>query len=117
MFLLLAACAPAISSAPPVSPLVARYRLMSAAQGRPVVATRVYRDVLSSSLASRCRMVPTDSEAFDARARSCGALNAAVIGVSRLYLERAATPAYLRATTLEGRVRWLDLESSEPCGY
>ena len=76
---------------------------------KPAVATGVYQNLLARSLYARCRMLPSDSELFDRRAHDCGGLTAAVLGISRLYLEVEASPQVLPATFAEGRMRWLDL--------
>jgi hypothetical protein len=106
-------------TAPPVapeSPLNLRYRMLSRARSvTPAVATSVYRDVLARSLYARCEMVPTDSEMFDHRARACGAVRAAVLGIARLFLERATTPRFLRPVRFDNRLRWLDLPAAAPC--
>ena len=102
------------------SALETRWRLARArrAAGPRIGATTwVYRHLLGKSLYARCRMVPTDSEAFDQRARRCGALAAAVLGAARLLLETAATPAVLHPVRLDGRLRWLDLVEDGPCGW
>jgi hypothetical protein len=98
----------------PGSALEARWR-MRRDGGRRVVATAVYRDLLSMSLFARCKMVPTDSEMFDHRARRCGGLSAAVLGISRLFLEASATPRFLRPLRLDGRLRWWDVPDLDPC--
>ena len=79
------------------------------------MATVVYQDLLSRSLFARCRMMPTDSQLFDHRARRCGGLSAVVLGISRLFLEASATPRFLRPLTLDGRLRWLDLPRRDEC--
>ena len=100
----------------PGSALEARWRWQHRDRGgERVVATAIYRDVLAKSLFARCRMMPTDSQIFDHRARRCGSLTAAVLGVARLYLEASATPRFLHPLTLEGRLRWLDLPGRDGC--
>jgi hypothetical protein len=105
---LVLACTSGRELARPGSALEARWQL-GRDRERRVVATSIYRDLLSRSLFARCRMVPTDSHYFDARARRCGGLSAAIDGAARLYLESAATPRFLRPLRLDGRLRWLDL--------
>jgi hypothetical protein len=78
-------------------------------------ATSAYREVLGRGLGSRCQMFPSDSQAFDQRARRCGATLAAVMGVARLYLEVAGSPEHLPALLAGGRVRWVDLPG-RTCG-
>jgi hypothetical protein len=114
--LLVGACASRTAAVSPVSPLEARYRLeLVGAAPAASVSTSIYRQFLGHSLFSACRMVPSDSHMFDARARRCGALQAAVRGIARLFLERAATPDYLRPVRLDGRLRWLDLPDPVRC--
>ncbi len=112
------------ATAPPMSPLEARYRLaVSGAEplddprtagraAREVVATGVYRQVLARSLFSRCKMIPSDSRAFDLRARSCGAPRNVTTATARLLLESAASSRFLRATVHAGRFGWVDLPAS-----
>jgi hypothetical protein len=82
---------------------------------RSVAATRIYRNVLSLSLGSKCRMVPSDSRLYDLRARRCGGLLAAYLGIARLLLEVEASPRVLRPTLYGGRVGWFDLPRTGPC--
>jgi hypothetical protein len=83
-----------------------------AAPQQPVTATVIYRAMAKSALYAQCRMLPSDSQAFDLRVPVCGAPAAALLGVSRLLLEREATPASLPQVVLEGRLRWLDMPPS-----
>jgi hypothetical protein len=94
----------------PTSRLDAEY-LSGGLGSRPpaVTATSAYREVLARGLGSRCQMFPTDSQAFDQRARRCGATAAAVVGIARLYLEVAGDPRILPALLADGRIRWVDL--------
>jgi hypothetical protein len=103
-------------AAPPLSPLEARYRLALRGAAPPVVATSIYRGLLAQSLFSRCRMIPTDSRFYDLRARRCGSLVTAVTSAARLFLETSASPRYLRATVIEGRVGWVHLPPVSGCG-
>src|SRR5262245_49898069 len=114
LVLVLAACAEG-RTVEPASPIEARYRLARDGRHAPAVATSVYRDFLGKSPASRCRMVPTDSEMFDVRSRRCGSLLAAVAGISRLLLETAGSPRFLRPLRMDGRLRWWDLPGRDPC--
>ena len=114
LVLVLSACASGREVPRTRSALEARWRAR-AGEGRRVVATAVYRDLLARSLFGRCKMVPTDSQIFDVRARRCGALAAAVMGVSRLFLEASATPRFLAPLTLDGRLRWWDVPGRDPC--
>jgi hypothetical protein len=107
---LLTACATgAPPGAAPMGGLEARYRM--AARGpaaAPAAATRVYRSFLARSLYSRCRMWPSDSRWFDARAQRCGAAGTTFRAAARLYLEAAAGPRFLRPVLHDGRLLWLD---------
>ena len=110
-----AGCAAPIPATAPTSAIDVSYRQARERQ-RVEVATAVYRGLLGKSLYSECEMVPTDSQVFEHRAKRCGGLRAAVLGISRLYLERAATPAFLRPVRLDGRLRWVDLPAQDaPC--
>ena len=109
------ACGSAGAAAPMMGGLEARYRLAVRGQVEPVAATRVYRGFLASSLFSRCKMLPTDSQLFDRRARACGGLAATYLGSARLYLEAAADARFLRPVVHDGRLRWFDLPDPESC--
>jgi hypothetical protein len=108
----------------PLGALEARYVLArqqreprgtTAAPRRWQTATAAYRAVLAPSLGSRCRMFPSDSVLFDARAARCGAATATLLGVSRLLLEAEGSPRFLPALVVEQRLRWLDLPRSGSC--
>jgi hypothetical protein len=86
-----------------------------ASPSSPAITTSAYRDVLAKSIFSRCQMVPSDSEMFDILLKRCGVVRAVLRSSARLFLERAATPAYLRPVRLEGRLQWLDLPGRRPC--
>jgi hypothetical protein len=110
VLLLIAGCMP------PLAPIAdnaidLRYRMPHA----DATATDLYRAVGSRSLAvqSRCKMVPTDSEMFAARAETCGGARAWYWGVARVLLERAGSPRFATPIRLDGRLRWIDLP--EPC--
>jgi len=62
-------------------------------------------------------MLPSDSEAFNLRARACGPMRAVVLGIERLLLEEAGHPDFLQPMTLEGRVRWLDIPGGDLCAF
>jgi hypothetical protein len=117
--LFLGACAQITGTAqPPMGGLETRYRLVTRRAARvspapPAAATRVYRDFLARSMFSRCRMIPTDSQLFDLRARRCGSVPAAVLGWSRMLLEVEATPATVRPALLDGHLGWFDLPGVE----
>jgi hypothetical protein len=87
-----------------------RYRM-----ARPAHSTIVdiYR-VAGDDAPSRCKMVPTDSQAFALRAESCGGLRAWIWGVSRLFLEQASSSKFTNQIRLDDRLRWIDLPG--PCG-
>jgi hypothetical protein len=111
------ACTPAVHRTRPLPALEARYAA-GILEGAPATATatRAYRGILARSLAARCRMLPSDSELFDRRARRCGATTAAVLGIARVMLEVEAAPEVLPSLVAGGRVRWLDLPAAEDCG-
>ena len=111
------ACSAAVHRTRTVSALDAEYLSgRSSAGGANAAATRLYRQVLSRSLGSRCQMFPTDSQLFDRRARDCGAATAAILGIARLFLETEATPEVLPSLVAQGRLRWLDLPPAGSCG-
>jgi hypothetical protein len=60
-------------------------------------------------------MLPSDSELYERRARACGALPAAYLATGRLLLETAVGPRFLEATTVGGRIRWIDNPPGDPC--
>jgi hypothetical protein len=101
----------------PTSVLEARYRLRHVSQSQPNTATWIYRNVVGRSLFSRCRMFPSDSEAFNLRAKACGPLRAVILGTSRLLLEEAGHPDFMHPMTIDGRVRWLDIPSGDLCAF
>jgi hypothetical protein len=80
-----------------------RYRM------RPAHSTVVdiYR-VAGDNAPSRCKMVPTDSQAFAIRAERCGGTRAWYWGVSRLLLEQANSSKFATAIRLDDRLRWID---------
>jgi len=85
-----------------------RYRM------RPAQSTVVdiYR-VAGDNAPSRCKMVPTDSQAFAIRAERCGGVRAWFWGVSRLLLEQANSRRFESQIRLDDRLRWIDLPG--PC--
>lgn len=99
-----------------MSSLEARYRLALRGASPPVVATSVYRGLLAQSLFSRCRMVPSDSRLYDLRARRCGTVTTVMTSAARLFLETSASPRFLRATVVDGRVGWFHLPAEGSCG-
>lgn len=105
---------------PPVDPASARYRALrrpELVRAGPVAVTRAYREVIGPLLASRCRMIPNDSEYFDWLARSCGVGWALVRGIARVFLELGATAELLPTTVTGNRLRYLDLPPAHPpCG-
>ena len=114
---LCAGCAVQGTSRRPVGALETRYRLRHASGGRVNTATSVYRQVLARSLYSDCKMVPSDSEAFNLRAKQCGPLRALVVSVGRLFLEEARGPQFLRPVRWRGGARWLDVPRGDSCGF
>ena len=111
------ACSPHALVTRPTTVLEARYRMRHVSPPRPNTATWIYRNVVGRSLFSRCRMLPSDSEAFNLRARACGPLRAVILGTSRLLLEEAAHPTFMTPMIAEGRVRWLDIPSGDLCAF
>lgn len=105
-----ASCMPPIAR-PADNAIDLRYRVPAAHS----TATDVYQAIGARSLAlqSRCKMVPTDSEMFAARAHDCGGIRAWYWGLSRVLLERASSPRFMTPIFLDGRLRWMDLP--EPC--
>lgn len=85
-----------------------RYRL------RPAESTVVdlYR-AAGDDAPSRCKMVPTDSQAFAVRAEQCGGVRAWYWGVARLLLEQANSSRFAHSIVLDGRARWIDVP--DPC--
>jgi hypothetical protein len=93
-----------------------RYRLRQmASPERQATSTAVYRGLLARSLYSDCRMVPNDSASYNRNLERCGVVRAVIGGVSRLLLERAATPAFLHPVRKGERVRWIDLPAAAGC--
>lgn len=86
-----------------------RYRMTPAAS--TVVA--IYR-VAGDDAPSRCKMVPTDSQAFAIRAQRCGGVKAWYWGVARLFLEQANSSRFATAIRLDDRLRWIDLPGACP---
>ena len=91
-----------------MSALDARFVAAQRPPGARAVATGIYQNLLTRSLYSRCAMFPSDSQLFDERARDCGAVTAAVLGISRLFLEEEASPEILPPLFADRRLRWLD---------
>lgn len=106
----LVGCAPPHSRAP-TNVIDLRYRM------HPVSNSTIdlYRwtGSRSSSVKSRCKMVPTDSEAFAVRAERCGGLRAWFWGVSRVLVEQANSPRFTSPLRADGRLRWVDLPSDK----
>jgi hypothetical protein len=86
-----------------------RYRMNRPAQSTVVNLYRAAGD----DAPSRCKMVPTDSQAFAVRADTCGGLRAWFWGVSRLFLEQANSSHFAHSIELDDRRRWMDLPG--PC--
>ena len=85
-----------------------RYRMKAA---RSTVVD-IYR-AAGDNAPSRCKMVPTDSQAFAIRAERCGGVRAWYWGVSRLLLEQANSRRSRARSALDDRLRWIDLPG--PC--
>jgi hypothetical protein len=107
-----AGCLPALARDPD-NAIDARARVGVAPR---TTAVQLYAWAGSRSLAveSRCRMLPTDSEAFAARVERCGGISAWYWGVARLLLEQSASTRFMHPLRLDGRVRWADLP--DRCG-
>lgn len=108
-------CAETATRRRPVGALEAQHRMSvrTRAAGPAPAATVLYR-ATSVSHGSSCRMFPSDSRAFDVRARTCGAPWAAVAGVARLFTEVGASAETHAPVLADGRLRWLDFP--DPCG-
>lgn len=78
----------------------------------PSTVVDMYR-VGGDNAPSRCKMVPTDSQAFAIRAESCGGVKAWYWGVARLFLEQANSSRFTKAIRFDDRLRWVDLPG--PC--
>jgi len=110
-----------VAEAPPVrraGVLELRYRMgaLRLSQERTSTSTAFYRSVLARSLSTDCRMVPSDSRAYQAAIDRCGITRAVIRGAARLLLERAASPVFLQPVRLDGRIRWIDLPDDDSCG-
>jgi len=108
--LLLVACAACL---PPVerdadNAIDLRYRMHPAHS----TAVDIYRTA-GDDAPSRCKMVPTDSQAFAIRAERCGGVRAWYWGVARLFLEEAKSSKFAHSIRLDDRIRWIDLPG--PC--
>jgi hypothetical protein len=101
-----AACVPG-SPRPPTNVIDLRYRMMPARS--TTIAMYRWAGERSGSVASRCKMVPTDSEMFAIRASRCGGLAAWYWGVSRLLLEQANSSRFTPPLRVDGRLRRIDL--------
>lgn len=112
-----ASCATDVHRAGRLGALEANAIRQRHAQKTPETSTRAYRALAAATLATRCRMFPSDSELYDQRARTCGAATAAVLGIARLMLEVEASAHFLPPVIADGCVRWLDLPggSREVC--
>jgi hypothetical protein len=81
-----------------------RYRMQ---EGHSTVVS-IYR-AAGDDAPSRCKMIPTDSQAFAVRAERCGGLKAWYWGVARLFLEQAHSSKFATAIRMDDRLRWIDL--------
>jgi hypothetical protein len=103
----LQACAVARGS-PPRTALELHYRQARDGAGRAGVATRAYRTIVARTLATHCRMWPSDSRHLDQNAPRCGPTRSIAMAVARLIVERAAAPRFLPALLHQGKLVWLD---------
>ena len=112
--LVIAGCLPALTPDPD-NAIDARYRA-SVAVPPSTTVNEIYGWVGERTLAvpSRCRMLPTDSEAFAIRVQRCGGLAAWYVSVARLMLEQAGDSRFTTSIRIDGRARWIDLPG--PCG-
>jgi hypothetical protein len=90
---------------------VDRHRSVAA----PEASTSAYRALASQTLGAHCRMFPSDSQLYDARAKTCGAVPAAALGFARVLLEVEASPEVLPPVVMAGELRWLDQPAPERC--
>jgi hypothetical protein len=107
--LLLVACAACL---PPVArdadnAVDLRYRMNAALAPAHSTVVDIYRTA-GDDAPSRCKMVPTDSQAFAIRAHRCGGMRAWYWGVARLFLEQANSSRFAHAIRLDDRLRWID---------
>jgi hypothetical protein len=107
-----ASCLPAVAPAAD-NAIDLRYRLRGEPSARDATPTRIYSWVGERSLSvpSRCKMVPTDSQAF--AARCSGGIAAWYQGIARVLLEEASSTRFASGIELDGRWRWMDLAA--PC--
>ena len=114
--LAVAGCLPALTPDPD-NAIDATYRSKSSStSGETTTVNQIYGWVGERTLAvpSRCKMLPTDSEAFAIRVQRCGGLAAWYWSVARLMLEQAGDSRFTTAIRIDGRARWIDLPG--PCG-
>jgi hypothetical protein len=114
--LLAVSCAAPVPRTRSLGALEANAILRRHTQPSPETSTRAYRALAASTLATHCRMFPTDSQLYDERAHTCGSASAAVLGIARLMLEVEARAQFLPPLIADGRVRWLDLPAGRACG-
>ena len=103
---LVASCGPP-HSRPPTNVIDLRYRMRPASSS--TIDLYRWTGSRSGSVKSRCKMVPTDSEMFAARAERCGGLRAWFWGVARVLVEQANSPRFTPPLRVDGRLRWVDL--------
>jgi len=93
-------------------------RAMLAGQRGPDKAqtgTAVYRNILSRTWGSHCRMLPTDSVYFDRKVARCGGVPGVIAGISRLLLEVEASPAILEPVASSSQIWWLNSAAGATC--
>jgi putative component of membrane protein insertase Oxa1/YidC/SpoIIIJ protein YidD len=107
-----AGCAPPHSRTP-TNVIDLRYRMRPASSS--TIDLYRWTGSRTGSVKSRCKMVPTDSEMFAARAERCGGLRAWFWGVARVLVEQANSPRFTPPLRVDGGLRWVDLPSDQ-CG-
>lgn len=100
-------------SARPLSSLEYHYRSLRGS-APAVASTRVYR-MVAATLSSRCEMWPNDSRYLDEVAARCPARVGLYRSLSRLFVERAASPRFLRPVRVGGALRWVDRSEAVSC--
>ena len=78
----------------------------------PAVLVSAYQHGLSASLATRCRMYPSDSLYFMEVYRDCGAISATMRSFARFSSERDLEAHWPEVTINAGQIRFVDLPLS-----
>ncbi len=100
---------------PPLRSIEFHYRALAHPRpARAAASTSVYRAV-ARSLSTTCEMWPNDSAYFDQAVARCGGRRAIGASLGRLFLERAASPTFLRPVRIDGRLRWVDRSVALDC--